>query len=185
MRKSHLLIAVASTALISACGHDPVGPAMTAGDDPSLGIVPPKDCPPKKVCDFVTFGRLITTDDEGNTIVISGNAGGNAPDGGILGEIEIHVGDATFHVHTITAYGLATDEPFSGDPNARVIIGTTDDGTVVELRLVDDPDPGQGEPGPAEGDQVYLVIDGTVILSPRPIEQGNVQLHLVCRGPGD
>lgn len=45
MRKSQLLIAVASTVLVSACGHDPVGPEMIAGDDPSLDLVPPEIAP--------------------------------------------------------------------------------------------------------------------------------------------
>jgi hypothetical protein len=139
------------------------------------------------VCDFIAFGRLIVEDDAGNRIVISGNAGGNAPGGGILGAVQIHANGTTYQVHTIDEYGppLSGDTfgPFAGDPNARVIVGETDDGTEVHLRLVDDPTPGGGEPGRLEGDMVFPEIGGTVVLTGRALELGNIQLHLNCRGP--
>ena len=51
-----------------------------------------------------------------------------------------------------------------------------DGGENINLRLVDN-----GEPGKIT-DQVYLVVDGTVIVGPTTIDRGNAQLHLVCRG---
>jgi hypothetical protein len=139
--------------------------------------------PPPAVCDFITFGRLVTTvgDDK---IVISGNAGGNAPGGGILGTIEISVGGTQYLVQTIESYGPTTSGVLFPDPFARVITGHS--GThLIELRLRDDPNPGQGEPGTAEGDKVWLKIDNTVVVPLQTLDQGNIQLHLNCRGPGD
>ena len=160
-----------ATALgLGACSGDPVSAPTPES--------PRADFHTQNVCDFVTFGRLIA-----DGIVISGNAGGNAPGGGILGEIEIHVNGTTYHVHTITEYGIpdASDTfgPFAGDPDARVIVGTTDDGVEVHLRVIDN-----GEPG-RNNDEVFLEIDGDVILGAQTIDQGNIQLHLNCRGPGD
>ena len=174
--------AVALTLALAACMGDPATSPRQQASGPNLHVI-------DEVCDFITFGRLIVEDDAGNQIVISGNAGGNKPGGGILGEFEVHVGDAKYTVHEITQYGIpAANDPFGlfgGNQNARVIVGETSDGTDVHLRLVDNPAPGEGEPGPAEGDQVYLQIPdgGTVILSARGIDQGNVQLHTQCRGP--
>ena len=54
------------------------------------------------------------------------------------------------------------------------------------LRLTDNAAPGQGEPT-SEGDMVYLKIGSTEVLGSSGIatQQGNIQLHLNCRGPGD
>ncbi len=139
--------------------------------------------PPPPVCDFITFGRLVL-DVGGDKVVISGNAGGNAPDGGILGEIEISIGGVDYHVHTIDTYGLPTNQPLFGDPFARVITGKSGNHT-VELRLRDNPNPGQGEPGTQEGDKVWLKIDGVVVVPTQTLDKGNIQLHLNCRGPKD
>jgi hypothetical protein len=138
--------------------------------------------PPPPVCDFITFGRLVV-EVGGEKIVISGNAGGNAPGGGILGEMEIDVGDDKYHVQTIDDYFMPTSGPFANDPWARVILGASKSGASVELRLRDNPAPGGGEPGPLEGDMVYLNINDDVILGPATIDQGNIQLHPQCRGP--
>jgi hypothetical protein len=135
-----------------------------------------------QICDFITFGRLVV-EVGGEKIVISGNAGGNAPDGGILGEIEIDVGDTKYHVHTIDTYGLTTNAPLFPDPFARRITGLSGTHT-VELRLRDNPNPGQGEPT-SEGDKVWLKIDGVVVVPTQTPDQGNIQLHLNCRGPKD
>jgi len=166
-------------------GNDTIGnPTNKDSDyqDYILSIVP-KVIPPPPVCDFITFGRLVTAvgDDK---IVISGNAGGNAPGGGILGTIEISVGGVQYHVPTIESYGLTTSGVLFPDPFARVITGHS--GThLIELRLRDNPNPGQGEPGTTEGDKVWLKIDNTVVVPLQTLDKGNIQLHLNCRGPGD
>lgn len=134
--------------------------------DPSFHIT--------KICDFVTFGRL-----KANGIVISGNAGGNAPGGGILSEIQIQLPGETIHAHTITSYGQPLDGPFGGVATARVVGATGVGGETISLRLVDNGEPGKNL------DQVQLVIDGTVILAPQTIDRGNIPLHLRCRGPKD
>jgi hypothetical protein len=138
-------------------------------------VVPP-------ICDFITFGRLVTTVN-GDKVVISGNAGGNAPGGGILGEIQISIGKVDYHVKTIDTYTLTTNQPLLGDSFARVITGKSGTHT-IELRLRDNPNPGQGEPTD-EGDKVWLKIDGVVVVPLQTPDQGNIQLHLNCRGPGD
>jgi len=138
--------------------------------------------PPPQICDFITFGRLVV-EVGGQKVVISGNAGGNAPGGGILGEIEISIGGVDYHVHTIDSYALPTNNPFLGDPFARVITGKSGANN-IELRLRDNPNPGQGEPT-SEGDKVWLKINGVVVVPTQTPDQGNIQLHLTCRGPGD
>ena len=135
-----------------------------------------------QICDFITFGRLVTTVGD-NKVVISGNAGGNAPGGGILGEIQISIGKVDYHVQTIDSYTLTTNAPLLGDPFARVITGKSGTHT-IELRLRDNPNPGQGEPTD-EGDKVWLKIDGVVVVPLQTPDQGNIQLHLNCRGPDD
>ncbi len=145
-----------------------------------FNIVPHVIAPP--LCDFITFGRLVTQVG-GDKIVISGNAGGNAPGGGILGTIEISVGGVQYHVPTVETYALPTSGVLFGDPFARVITGHS--GThLIELRLRDNPNPGQGEPTD-EGDKVWLKIDNTVVVPLQTPDQGNIQLHLHCRGPGE
>ena len=164
-----------------------IGLANQAGCENPMGVdfagtmswtVPP----PPQICDFITFGRLVTEvgDDK---IVISGNAGGNAPGGGILGTIEISVGGTQYHVPTIETYGLTTSGVLFPDPFARRITGHSGS-HLIELRLRDNPNPGQGEPTD-EGDKVWLKIDNTVVVPLQTPDQGNIQLHLNCRGPGD
>jgi hypothetical protein len=72
---------------------------------------------------------------------------------------------------------------------ACVIQGVTTTGETVELRLHDNPNPGQGEPSTREGDAVWLKIGSTIYLGTattwRLVDQGNIQLHHVCRGPGN
>ena len=138
--------------------------------------------PPPQVCDFITFGRLVV-EVGGDKIVISGNAGGNAPDGGILGTIEISVGGTQYHVPTIETYAHTASGVLFPDPFARVITGHSDS-HLIELRLRDNPNPGQGEPTD-EGDKVWLKIDNNVIVPLQTPDQGNIQLHLNCRGPGE
>ena len=151
-----------SALVLSACSNDPIAPPASV----RFHVTP--------VCDFVTFGRLVA-----DGIVISGNAGGNAPGGGILGEIEIHLTDETIHAHIINLYAIPLDGPFGGVAEARVVHAEGVGGEDITLRLVDNGEPGKNL------DQVYLVIDGNVILGPQTIDRGNIQLHLKCRGPGD
>ena len=133
---------------------------------------------PPPPCDFITFGRLVTEvgDDK---VVISGNAGGNKPGGGILGEFHVEVGGVDYHVSDIDSYGPITNPPLQNLTNSRVVTGTSRNGHLVELRLWDG-----GEPG-KDTDVVWVKIDGTVRVSTRFIDQGNMQYHDVCRGPGD
>jgi len=133
---------------------------------------------PPPPCDFITFGRLVTEvgDDK---VVISGNAGGNKPGGGILGEFHVEVGGVDYHVSDIDSYGPITNPPLQNLTNARVVTGTSKNGHLVELRLWDG-----GEPG-KDTDVVWVKIDGTVRVPTQFIDQGNMQYHNVCRGPGD
>ena len=136
--------------------------------------------PPPAACDFITFGRLVTY--VGNDkVVISGNAGGNKPGGGIMGEFHIDANGVDNHVANIDSYGPITSGPLSGSsyPNARMVTGTAKNGVEVELRLWDGGEPGKGT------DVVYVTLDGVVTLNAagQTIDQGNLQYHPVCRGP--
>ena len=134
--------------------------------------------PPPQVCDFITFGRLVT-EDGGQKVVISGNAGGNKPGGGILGEFHVEINGVDYHVSDIATYGPITNPPLQTLTNSRVVTGTAKNGHLVELRLWDG-----GEPG-KDTDVVWVKIDATVVLPTQTIDQGNMQYHNVCRGPKD
>ena len=135
---------------------------------------------PPQVCDFITFGRLVT-EVNGKKVVISGNAGGNKPGGGILGEFHIEADGVDNHVADIDSYGPITSGPLSALTNSRIVTGTAKNGVEVELRLWDGGEPGKGT------DIVYVKLDGNVLLNAlgQTIDQGNMQYHNVCRGPGD
>ena len=134
---------------------------------------------PPPVCDFITFGRLVL-EHEGQKVVISGNAGGNKPGGGILGEFHIDIDGTDYHVADIDSYvpaGLLLNLT-----NARIVKGTAKNGVAVELRLWDG-----GEPG-TDTDRVWVKIGDDVLIGGafgQLIDQGNMQYHNVCRGPGD
>ena len=137
--------------------------------------------PPPPVCDFITFGRLVI-EVGGQKVVISGNAGGNKPGGGILGEFHIEANGTDNHVANVATYGPIADGPLSGSayPNARMVTGTAKNGTEVELRLWDGGEPGKGT------DVVYVKLggaSGSVLLDVEDIDQGNMQYHSTCRGP--
>lgn len=134
--------------------------------------------PPPTVCDFITFGRLVT-EVNGQKVVISGNAGGNKPGGGILGEFHVEVNGVDNHVADIDTYGPIASGPLSSLTNSRVVTGTAKNGVAVELRLWDG-----GEPG-KDTDVVWVKLNGNVVLTTRTIDQGNMQYHPECRGPGD
>lgn len=139
-------------------------------------VVPTPQVAP--VCDFITFGRLVTQVG-GKKVVISGNAGGNQPGGGILGEFHIDVNGVDNHVSVIDSYGAITSGVFSSLPNSRIVTGVAKNGNAVELRLWDGGEPGKGT------DKVYVKIGGVEVLAPAGqfIDQGNMQYHPVCRGP--
>lgn len=134
--------------------------------------------PPPAVCDFITFGRLVT-EVNGSKVVISGNAGGNQPGGGILGEFHIDVNGVDNHVSDIASYGPIASGPLSGLPNSRIVTGIAKNGNSVELRLWDGGEPGKGT------DRVYVKINGAEVLGAAGpfIDQGNMQYHPECRGP--
>jgi hypothetical protein len=139
---------------------------------------PPPPPPPPPVCDFITFGRLVLEVND-LKVVISGNAGGNKPGGGILGEFHIEVNGTDHHVADISTYGPISSGPLSGLLNSRIVTGTDKDGHSVELRLWDGGEPGKGT------DFVYINIDGVEWLGSAGafIDMGNMQFHPVCRGP--
>ena len=137
--------------------------------------------PPPPVCDFITFGRLVW-ENGGLKVVISGNAGGNKPGGGILGEFHIEVNDVDHHVADISTYGPIAAAPLASATytNSRRVTGTDKHGHAVELRLWDG-----GEPG-KDTDRFWFNVNGTVVgngTTGNLIDQGNMQYHPNCRGP--
>ena len=135
--------------------------------------------PPEQVCDFITFGRLVT-EVNGEKVVISGNAGGNKPGGGILGEFHIVANGVDNHVPDIDSYTPAG--ALLNLTNARIVKGIAKNGVAVELRLWDGGEPGKGT------DRVWVKLGNTVLIGGplgQLIDQGNMQFHDVCRGPGD
>jgi hypothetical protein len=135
--------------------------------------------PPPEVCDFITFGRLVTTVN-GQKVVISGNAGGNQPGGGILSEFHIEVNGVDNHVAQVDTYGPITGGgALFGLTNSRITTGTAKNGVAVELRLWDGGEPGKGT------DWVYVKLNGVEIFGAngQAIDQGNMQFHSNCRGP--
>jgi hypothetical protein len=139
---------------------------------------PPPPPPPPPICDFITFGRLVIEVGD-QKVVISGNAGGNKPGGGILGEFHIEANGVDNHVADISTYAAISSGPLSGLTNSRIVTGTAKNGVVVELRLWDGGEPGAGT------DFVYVKLDNTELLGAAGefIDIGNMQFHPVCRGP--
>ncbi len=133
---------------------------------------------PPAVCDFITFGRLVLSYN-GQKVVISGNAGGNAPGGGFLNEFHIDVNGVDNHVANIDSYGPISSGALSGLTNSRIATGTAKNGNSVELRLWDGGEPGGGT------DKVYVKINGVELFGAGGvyIDQGNMQYHSNCRGP--
>ena len=133
------------------------------------------------VCDFMTFGRT-QIEANGKSVVISGNAGGNSPQGGILGNFLVKVDGDQYNLQDIASYGPITSGVFSDPaqyPNARRIVGTTRDGVAVEIRIYDG-----GEPGRI-ADAVYVKIGASEPLGMNGVglDRGNIQYHPQCRGP--
>jgi hypothetical protein len=134
--------------------------------------------PPPAVCDFITFGRLVL-ELNGKKVVISGNAGGNAPGGGFLNEFHIEANGVDNHVADIDSYGPISSGALSGLTNSRIATGTAKNGVAVELRLWDGGEPGKGT------DKVYVKLNGVELFGANGayIDQGNMQYHANCRGP--
>ena len=140
--------------------------------------VDPTALPDPQVCDFITFGRLVTTVGS-NKVVISGNVGGFNANGTIKGEYHIDVNGVDNHVSDPATYGPITIGPLFGLPNARITTGIAKNGNAVELRLWDGGEPGKNT------DRVYVKINGVAVLGATGpfIDQGNMQYHPECRGP--
>ena len=159
---------------------DPANPTNEDSDynDYMWSVVP--NMVPDQVCDFVTFGRLVTAVG-GKKVVVSGNAGGNNADGSIKGEFHIEYNGVDYHVADIDTYGPVTSGVFLGLTNARVFTGTSKNGHAIELRLYDGGEPGKNK------DRVYATIDGVPVLGAAGqfIDQGNMQYHANCHGPKD
>jgi hypothetical protein len=137
--------------------------------------------PPEGVCDFITFGRLVT-EVGGQKVVISGNAGGFNADGSIKGEFHIEANGVDNHVADIDTYGPITSGPLSAFTNSRIVTGVAKNGVAVELRLWDGGEPGKGT------DRVYVTLNGTELFGGGAtplIDQGNMQYHANCRGPDE
>jgi len=138
--------------------------------------------PPPEICDFISFGRLVWEHD-GLKVVISGNAGGNSPHGGFLNEFHIEVNDVDHHVADITSYGPIAAAPLASATytNSRRAAGLDKHGHAVELRVWDG-----GEPG-WKSDRFWFNVNGTIVgnaTTGNLIDQGNMQYHSNCRGPG-
>jgi hypothetical protein len=134
--------------------------------------------PPEATCDFITFGRLVV-EVNGQKVVISGNAGGNQPGGGILAEFQVEANGTKYHVADVDSYGPISSGALSSYPNSRITTGTAKNGTPVELRLWDGGEPGKGT------DRVYVKLGSSEIFGAEGmlIDQGNMQYHSNCRGP--
>jgi hypothetical protein len=134
--------------------------------------------PPPLVCDFITFGRLVTTVN-GEKVVISGNIGGNQPGGGILSEFHVEANGVDNHVANVATYGPIASGPLSGLSNSRISAGIAKNGVAVEVRMWDGGEPGKGT------DIVYVKLNGVELLGAdgQYIDQGNMQYHSTCRGP--
>jgi len=133
------------------------------------------------VCDFITFGRLVT-DFNGQKVVVSGNAGGFNADGSIKGEFHIEVNGTDHHVHDISTYGPIGSGALLSTTytNSRLVTGLDTHGHLVTLHLWDG-----GEPG-KDTDRVWFNVAGTTVghaVNGQFIDQGNMQYHANCRGP--
>jgi hypothetical protein len=191
---SYSLVGIERTDLAFVVGTPDVAvPETTSPDDPVAVILngvhgtllvytnravgsPP---PPPPICDFITFGRLKSSAN-GKKIVISGNIGGNQPKSGILSEFHVEWNGVDYHVANVDTYGAITSGPLSGLTNSRISTGTAKNGVAVEVRMWDGGEPGKNT------DVVYVKIGGVEVLGAngQKLDQGNMQYHSNCRGPG-
>ena len=135
--------------------------------------------PPPAICDFITFGRLVASLN-GQKVIVSGNIGGNQPGGGILSEFHVEMNGVDNHVANVDTYGPIASGPLSGLTNSRMSTGTAKNGVAVEVRMWDGGEPGKGT------DRLYVKLNGVEMLGPNGqlLDQGNMQYHSNCRGPG-
>ena len=128
-----------------------------------------------EVCDRYTWGGH--RKDLGYTY--GGHAGLNT-EGLAWGSFEFnnHITGDKYHVWNITSYGKPLTGVLSGTELGRYASGTgLKNGTTevfMEFRFIDN-----GEPGTS--DQVWLAIDGQVVLPLQNVTGGNVQLHDQCK----
>ena len=132
------------------------------------------------LCDFITFGRLVSGT-AGGKVVISGNAGGANTDGSIKNEFHVEANGVDYHVADAISYGPISLGALSTLANSRIVTGTAKNGVAVELRLWDGGEPGKGT------DRVYVRLGAAELLGANGqlIDQGNMQLHQTCRGSGE
>jgi hypothetical protein len=127
-------------------------------------------------CDFITFGGAVLLP---NNISYGGNAGITSLDV-LFGELDFvdHTNGNHYHVHDITKYTHPTTGPLSQFPETRLVEGLAtlngDGSHPLSVRLTD-----LGEPG--TNDRIWLSVDGQVLIPAMVVDDGNIQLHDLCR----
>jgi hypothetical protein len=137
---------------------------------------PPEDA---DVCDFSTFGGFTL---ENNYNISYGGNAGQVQEGFAYGDLNFvnHTTGDHIHVWNVTGYVHPTTGPLSGPGYelSRMATGLADINGVgafpVEWRFID-----KGEPGTK--DEVYLKVNGVVLIQQQPVQGGNVQLHKNCK----
>jgi hypothetical protein len=137
---------------------------------------PPAEPP---VCDFSTFGGF--TLERNYNISYGGNAG-RADNGLAYGDLNFvnHTTGDHIHVWNVTGYVHPTTGPLTGAgyEDSRMATGMGEINGAgsfpVEWRFID-----KGEPGTK--DEVYLKVNGVVLIQQQSVQGGNVQLHSNCK----
>lgn len=138
---------------------------------------PPADL---EVCDFSTFGGFTL---ENNFNVSYGGNAGFAKEGFAYGDLNFvnHTTGDHIHVWNVTGYVHPNDGgPLTGPgyEDSRMATGLGDINGIgafpVEWRFID-----KGEPG--TNDEVYLKVNGVVLIQQQKVQGGNVQLHKNCK----
>jgi hypothetical protein len=133
-----------------------------------------------EVCDFSTFGGF--TLERNFNISYGGNAG-RADDGFAYGDLNFvnHTTGDHIHVWNVTGYVHPNDGgPLTGAgyEDSRMATGMGEINGAgsfpVEWRFID-----KGEPGTQ--DEVYLKVNGVVLIQQQSVQGGNVQLHKNCK----
>lgn len=131
------------------------------------------------VCDFSTFGGFTL---ENNFNISYGGNAGQVQEGFAYGSLNFvnHTTGDHIHVWNVTGYVHPTTGPLSGPGYelSRMATGLGDINGIgafpVEWRFID-----KGEPG--TNDEVYLKVNGVVLIQQQPVQGGNVQLHKNCK----
>ena len=135
--------------------------------------------PEPEICDFSTFGGFTL---ENNFNISYGGNAGKAEEGfayGDLNFVNLTTGDH-IHVWNVTGYGHPTTGPLTGPgyEDSRIATGMGEINGAgsfpVEWRFID-----LGEPGTK--DEVYLKVNGVVLIQQQAVQGGNVQLHKNCK----